>query len=37
MVFWTCLFTVTNFMVDQVRPERYLSIKTKRVALPGSF
>ncbi|KAG1137559.1 hypothetical protein G6F37_011122 [Rhizopus arrhizus] len=37
MVFWTCLFTVTNFMVDQVKPERYLSIKTKHVALPGSF
>jgi hypothetical protein len=47
MIFWACVFAVTNLMVDQVAviPKRYLNITTKkmkgssvrRMSLPGAF
>jgi hypothetical protein len=40
MIFWACVFAVTNLMVDQVAviPKKYVSmIKTRRMSLPGTF
>lgn len=44
MIFWACVFAVTNLMVDQVAviPKKYLSTITKvksvrRMSLPGTY
>lgn len=44
MLFWACVFAVTNLMVDQVAiiPKQYLTIsskktKTRRMSLPGTY
>lgn len=48
MIFWACVFAVTNLMVDQVAviPKKYLNLSTKkmnkssplrRMSLPGAF
>ncbi|GAA5803555.1 hypothetical protein EDC94DRAFT_542155 [Helicostylum pulchrum] len=43
MIFWACVFAVTNLMVDQVSvPKQYISsitrkMKTRRLSLPGTY
>jgi hypothetical protein len=39
MVFWACVFTVTNLMVDQVAiiPKSWIPSRTRRISLPGSY
>ncbi|ORE10554.1 hypothetical protein BCV72DRAFT_260036 [Rhizopus microsporus var. microsporus] len=39
MVFWACVFTVTNLMVDQVAiiPKSWILSRTRRISLPGSY
>lgn len=37
MIFWACLFTFTNLMVDQVAPKQWIANRTRRTSLPGSY
>lgn len=43
MIFWACVFAVTNLMVDQVSvPKQYITnitrkMKTRRLSLPGTY
>ncbi|KAI9352352.1 hypothetical protein BD770DRAFT_393284 [Pilaira anomala] len=44
MIFWTCVFALTNLMVDQVSSKKPVSvtqknttIKTRRLSLPGTY
>ncbi|KAI8994985.1 hypothetical protein BDB01DRAFT_220391 [Pilobolus umbonatus] len=38
MIFWACVFAITNLMVDQVAvtPKNWI-MKTRRMSLPGSY